>query len=352
VNQHVKERNSSSNIAIQASALMAHYAPSLCLCDANTVSLLPRQHQRRRGPTTMAQRMGLVTGPAPPLSEDEWANAHAQSQKRADSFHPCAICQEPFRNTPQVLLSCSHVFHKDCITSFEKFSQSKQCPLCRRQEYQKRLIADGKHALLHLSAVKIQCCWRYYVARKKRFYLLMDKDPALKRAYHFGIVRGVSDRYLAVSEQNCRNVDRFLESLDQERARVRLLFMTEADWTEAEIKASLREPSDCPICMQPLKAAFTSACSLPEISTNKRMECEPHISKEVLLLSCSHCFHSKCLHTFEQFQLVQHHSSSSISSATTTASSEGYNAPPPTRCPVCRSEYVQRILCRCKIDKT
>ncbi|MCP4118340.1 MAG: hypothetical protein GY737_23655 [Desulfobacteraceae bacterium] len=37
-----------------------------------------------------------------------------------------------------VLLSCSHVFHKDCIQSFEKFSLQSEttCPICRAAEYE------------------------------------------------------------------------------------------------------------------------------------------------------------------------------------------------------------------------
>lgn len=31
----------------------------------------------------------------------------------------------------QVLLSCSHVFHKACLSSFERFTGAKSCPLCR-----------------------------------------------------------------------------------------------------------------------------------------------------------------------------------------------------------------------------
>lgn len=65
----------------------------------------------------------------------------------------------------QVLLSCSHVFHKVeppsmpswlywllawfvstiqcCLQAFERFSGKKFCPLCRTHNYQTRVIFDG-----------------------------------------------------------------------------------------------------------------------------------------------------------------------------------------------------------------
>lgn len=47
---------------------------------------------------------------------------HAKSTARQDSHHECSICCEHFGMEEQVLLSCSHVFHKQCITSFERYA--------------------------------------------------------------------------------------------------------------------------------------------------------------------------------------------------------------------------------------
>lgn len=37
----------------------------------------------------------------------------------------------------QTLLSCSHTFHRACLRSFEMFSGSRICPLCRTNDYEK-----------------------------------------------------------------------------------------------------------------------------------------------------------------------------------------------------------------------
>ena len=69
----------------------------------------------------------------------------------------CPICLEEFRTGEQVILSCSHVFHEACLTSFEAFQASQHasrvqgqaeggtaaayeraCPVCRRAKYEKK----------------------------------------------------------------------------------------------------------------------------------------------------------------------------------------------------------------------
>ena len=46
------------------------------------------------------------------LSENEWKELKDQSLKRDDFSAPCVICKDEFRTEDQVLLSCTHVFHR------------------------------------------------------------------------------------------------------------------------------------------------------------------------------------------------------------------------------------------------
>ncbi len=91
---------------------------------------------------TLAQRYKLVSGPVT-LTPSQWQAAHAQSLGRGDSQHECSICLQQFKGEQQVLLSCSHVFHRQCLASFENYAQARCCPLCRCQAYQKKMIDDG-----------------------------------------------------------------------------------------------------------------------------------------------------------------------------------------------------------------
>ena len=54
----------------------------------------------------------------------------------------------------QVILSCSHVFHKNCLQAFERFSGKKTCPMCRVEQYQTRVIYDGANPYRHKCAAR------------------------------------------------------------------------------------------------------------------------------------------------------------------------------------------------------
>jgi hypothetical protein len=99
----------------------------------------------RHGPLSLAQRMGLVDAPAPPLAPEEWEVIAARSRQILAGTERacCTICLAPFRGEQQVLLSCSHVFHRECLRSWERYSRSRCCPVCRKQHYKKRAHAEG-----------------------------------------------------------------------------------------------------------------------------------------------------------------------------------------------------------------
>ena len=107
---------------------------------------------------SLAERLGLVDAPAALLSETDWLAIKTRSNDRGDSLHPCPICQEAFTpllpSSQQVLLSCSHSFHRSCLHSFESFSAHKQCPLCRCHDYQTRVIFEGAKNFRHKAASK------------------------------------------------------------------------------------------------------------------------------------------------------------------------------------------------------
>lgn len=63
----------------------------------------------------------------------------------------CAICMCSNTCVPNkalAILSCSHVFHHQCIENFEKFCASHQmalscqlsCPVCRANDYEKQIL--------------------------------------------------------------------------------------------------------------------------------------------------------------------------------------------------------------------
>nr|XP_023495874.1 RING finger protein 32 isoform X2 [Equus caballus] len=117
-------------------------------------------------PLTLAQKLGLFEPPPLPLSSNEWEKVKQRSIVQGDSMQPCPICKEEFALRPQVLLSCSHVFHRACLQAFEKFTNKKTCPLCRKNQYQTRVIHDGARLFKIKCATRIQAAWRGHVVRK------------------------------------------------------------------------------------------------------------------------------------------------------------------------------------------
>ncbi|XP_068160044.1 RING finger protein 32 isoform X2 [Antennarius striatus] len=214
-----------------------------------------RQHQQEERehvldsappPLTLAQKLGLVASPAGRLTENEWTLVKARSVRQGDSALPCAICREEFLLQPQVLLSCSHVFHRVCLQAFERFSRRKCCPMCRKEQYETRVIHDAAHLFRHKCATRIQACWRGYAVRTRYRNLrktICPKDKVLRRKFF-------------------------------------------------ERKVTQRDVKDCPICLTALRS--------PGLHTDAGSPNRQH-QRRVVLLSCSHLFHQFCLEAFEAF---------------------------------------------------
>lgn len=71
-----------------------------------------KYYQYENSVTLSAQKLGLIAQPDKPLTDSEWGEIKERSIARDDFKNPCAICQDYFAKEDQVLLSCSHVFHR------------------------------------------------------------------------------------------------------------------------------------------------------------------------------------------------------------------------------------------------
>lgn len=269
--------------------------------------------------------------------------------ERGPSGVDCCICCDPFcRPGQQILTSCGHTFHRQCLSSWEKFSrnQTRCCPVCRSQNYQKVAIKHGHAAYVERCVILIQSHWRrclamrtfcsmWAVAPRPSHTMLQQKwlhnrlsqksDNLINAMNDDGV--GDLDTFFALLDQDiqsARNVyqeaDTHLASSHTSEARSSLIvnphpaddrplcgcgetYNMVVDWKQVKHCMSSRGNEDCPICMLPLlKSRHAVGCSL---------------------LSCSHTFHTKCITSFEEFEFVR-----------------GGN---PT-CPICRHAYSRRDL--------
>lgn len=127
--------------------------------------IVPNVHRKNK--ITLAMKMGLEAKPKPELSKKEWNIMYKTFLDRNDIQYGCAICQDHFKNKKQVLLSCSHSFHSQCIYSFESYSQTLCCPICRTNNYKKKEIYDGKIYWQHYNVTIIQKYWYYFKTQKE-----------------------------------------------------------------------------------------------------------------------------------------------------------------------------------------
>uniref|UniRef100_A0A5F9CHT1 Ring finger protein 32 n=1 Tax=Oryctolagus cuniculus TaxID=9986 RepID=A0A5F9CHT1_RABIT len=197
-------------------------------------------------PLTLAQKLGLFEPPPLPLSSEEWEKVKQRSILQGDSVQPCPICKEEFELHPQVLLSCSHVFHRACLQAFEKFTNKKTCPLCRKNQYQTRVIHDGARLFKLKCATRIQAYWRGYIVRK--WYRNLRKtvpptDAKLRKKFFEEKFSEISQRMLCSYSTNieellseidhCLAVNRsILQQLDEKCSHE----ITEEAWEKIQIQ--------------------------------------------------------------------------------------------------------------------
>ncbi|XP_053372747.1 RING finger protein 32-like [Mercenaria mercenaria] len=315
-------------------------------------------------PLTLAQKFGLVDAPEQPLSETDWQKAKEKSNKRDDSKMPCVICKEDFGTQEQVLLSCTHVFHR---VRLDLFCLDIQYTAASSSAFATSADQDES---THL----IQACWRGYVVRCMYLKLRESnppKDPKLRQKFYEEKLHKITDRIVRSCDFNVNN---FLREMDQSLEASRNVFrdfdarfhqISEDEWESIQLKAVERGDVDCPICLTLLvKRSYiekqdqsTEQKSLAQSKSSKSDKNNKSISKtslgsnsktsqnkeksgtkedqskivsrgkdqrscrQTVLLSCSHVFHETCLEMFEELSM------------------ESNNC-----CPVCRSKYQKKVL--------
>ncbi|XP_063001805.1 RING finger protein 32 [Elgaria multicarinata webbii] len=275
-------------------------------------------------PLTLAQKLGLAEPPAKPLTMEEWEHVKQRSINQGDSVQPCAICREEFALQPQVLLSCSHVFHRACLKAFERFAGKKTCPMCRKIQYQTRVIHDGARLFKIKCVTRIQAFWRGHIVRKWYKNLrntVPPKDTKLRKKFFEEKFTEICQRLLNSYDTH---VDELFSEIDSTVAASQDVFrqldktlgplISEVEWEKIQMQAFRQDIVDCPICIMPL---VHPTHPQDGFSQDISQSC----GRQTILLSCSHMFHSTCLQAFEEFSLGER-----------------------PICPLCRSCYQKKIL--------
>jgi len=211
---------------------------------------------------TLAEKIGIVPSlKDDKLDETEWSDIKQKYIDREDFKEPCVICKEPLGSSQQVLLSCSHSFHRKCLEAFEKFSGRKTCPMCRKERYHKRVIFDASKHYKHSCAARIQAAWRGYLVRKwyKEYRKKVPpNDPKLRKAYFEEKFTDITNRLVQTfnydSDNLCSVIDKNIEESRQmlKNFEDKLKVIDEDNWLYLMKKAILRNNDECSICINKL----------------------------------------------------------------------------------------------------
>ncbi|OHS94334.1 hypothetical protein TRFO_11191 [Tritrichomonas foetus] len=216
----------------------------------------------------------------------------------------CSFCQKHYSYKNLSILSCGHVFHSDCLSSFRKNSNPRNhcCPICRQLYHFVDIHASDCYK--NLAAILIQKRFRGFRFRKH----LGDIAPpgsTMHRKWVLSRAKNASVLLVDAIENQSDAVDAILASIDKEldwaRSVMNAVEVQEKviDWESVRMKIIQKGCGSCPIC---LREIYFDDC---------------------MITSCEHCYHPECLkHWLSVCE----------------------NEDNATTCPVCRSPFQFRRL--------
>ncbi|KAG5466287.1 hypothetical protein LSCM4_01433 [Leishmania orientalis] len=264
---------------------------------------------------TLAQRMGLVPGPPPAPSADEWrVVVHRallrEQQHTLDAGSPgadvpvCSICQMGYAVTGsegQVILSCSHVFHAQCFRSFERYVRAQQradavgfaevaaplaCPVCRTRNYHKRIFYEGKALAQRAAIVKVQAAARGLLARRAYTKMRLKSNPEFRARYVHERLARLSAAWKTFCDQQEQKRAAVQAALVVQRQTARAAYLSEEAWAElwrkaVQVPSASSEPGpsaasciaaasvQCPICLELIQCTHCPGTSTATFHTGE-----------------------------------------------------------------------------------
>jgi hypothetical protein len=254
---------------------------------------------------TLAEKMGIFEAPPGPMDAEQWRAIEERSRRRKDHEGECVICLNGFRGQQQVILSCSHIFHKACLHSFERHNRMKACPICRLANYQEKDIIEGVRNYALACVLRIQAHIRMH-RQNTRFFEALIHDGYKPRSDAFGrrlvlfkMARLSSKLRRRTLEQHAR-VQQFLQHIETvDRPDAERLFEELLTLHAARLNRKKPAPSQELINWKPIL----------EKARSRKQPCAICLGEldhsTVTVLCCSHAFHRQCIQAFERYGVMQ-----------------------------------------------
>ena len=275
--------------------------------------------RRRRGGRENEKPLLTFSSSLSSSDSSSWKEIRKKARERTGKDSACAICREEFattnmsamttmdddQNRGQVLTSCAHCFHAQCLKSFERFvesiSERRRCPCCRTVGYRKIRISDARDECIRHAALTIQKMWRGRLVRNKlgpltnesaRMTWMANKLRALRKRVERSAEKRRRTREQQLAEEEEGDIDESSSSDEDSND-------TNTDWNVVIAKSLSLEIDECSICALRFAASKTNA-AISSRRTDDSSPPSPPPTTKVAYLSCSHRFHRNCLRTFER----------------------------------------------------
>lgn len=297
---HCPQENKKSLLSTRQQQLLRWTKKEKAKTKDKLPNLAPQELKVPQSTKTLAQKLGIFPSLYEP-TKIEWNRLNVQSQSR---YKKCIICLQEFKLEYQILLSCGHIYHANCFSSYEKLSQNtKNCPLCRK-EYIKVKTDMGKQIFIKSSVIKIQSAWRGYRQFKK--YQSIEKtipsQKILLKKYCFKEMTKLNQKSLDLIQKQNDGLSQFILSLNLNFSSSKET-KKELFWKKVFGKLVTRGNDDCVIC-----------CTGVQLPTEYS-----GVARPLYITSCSHAFHASCLKSLERFTGR-------------------------VNCPICRLEYRRKLI--------
>jgi hypothetical protein len=215
----------------------------------------------------------------PPYFIDRFSSLKRNAESGGCINQNCPICNKVLGENNVVILSCGHIVHNICLTSFGRASRLSRpkCPICHMAYKVVELKIDPER--LEKSAIKIQKVIRGFLVRihVDRY---APKGSSLIKRWIIKKAEKASIKLSSAMERQSDVVDAIISSIDHELEWARGIMKSvevqsrNINWRSVRSQIYARDTWECTICLQSIQ----------------RKDCE--------ITSCGHCFHRDCLNSW------------------------------------------------------
>lgn len=251
---------------------------------------------------SLAEKIGLEKIKEIPMTNSDWDKLEDKVIKKLDHKSDCPICLEKLMFKETTILSCSHVFHKPCLASYESMIKGKSCPICRKKNYEEKSFIKDKQAFIDFAIILIQKVYRGVLSRKhiynRIFRESMPKSKGLRKIYSVFKMKELLNKLQSTIKASSFITDELLQDMSSQlEQQKRLNAKIEQQFGNNSLKRSTSDE----ISKEKWKAIQEKAMKMRQRTDDCSICLSSFGSKKLNLLSCGHIFHETCIKNLEKF---------------------------------------------------